>query len=95
MIDVVSAVMSVALLVWSAVARPAAGGCPEAWYVNGVRPSGAYECLRAPGGDPLYDGAGGYPDRTVDRPGWLVGRVWCGTGAVPILVDERRAGCRR
>lgn len=92
--------LSIALLCCSAVVRPAAARCSEGFYVNGVRPSGVYECRRAPGGDPLYDGLVGYPDRTVDRPGWYRGRIWCGTGAVPIVVlayrdgDARRVGCR-
>lgn len=94
-------VLSVALLCCSAVRRPAAARCPVGWYVNGVRPTGVYECRRAPGGNPLYDGAAGYPDRTVDRPGWYRSRVYCTGGARPIVVlagrerDARVVGCQR
>jgi len=99
LVDVACAMLSVVLLCWSMVTRPAAATCPAGWYVNGVRPSGVYECRRAPGGDPLYDGAGGFPDRSVERPGWYRSRIWCTGGAHPIVVLEdreaRTVGCQR
>lgn len=95
LVDVVCTLLSSVALRWSAVTRPTTAMCPAGWYLNGVRPSGQYECRRAPVGDPLYDGAGGYSDRTVDRPGWLVGQVWCKRGVRPIVVDERTVGCQR
>jgi hypothetical protein len=89
----------VVLLCWSMLMQPAAALCIQGWYLNGVHPDGVYECLRAPGGDPLYDGAGGFPDRTVDRPGWYRGRVYCTGGTHPIVVLEdreaRTVGCQR
>lgn len=95
------ALASIVLLCWAMVTRPTGAVCPEHWYVSNLRPSGLYECRRAPGGDPLYDGAAGYPDRTVDRPGWYIGRIYCTGGSHPIVVlaardgDARVVGCQR
>ncbi len=99
LVDLACAWLSAFLLCCSVVTRPAEARCVASAYVNGVRPTGVYECRRTPGGDPLYDGAAGYPDRTVDRPGWYRGRVWCGRRR-PIVVlaerdaDARAVGCR-
>lgn len=95
LVDLACALASVLLLCCAAATRPRVAWCPPDWYVNGVRPSGLYECRRAPGGEPLYDGAAGYPDRTVDRPGWLVGRIYCTGGSRPVVVTERVVGCQR
>lgn len=99
MIDLACAVLSVALLCCHAVRRPDHTACPLGWMVAAVHRDGVYECRRRPTGDPLYDGAGGYLDRTVDRPGWYLGRVYC-RGGVPIVVlasrdeDARFVVCR-
>lgn len=93
--------LSLAMLCCSAVTRPRAARCADGFYVNGIRPSGVYECRRAPGGNPLYDGAAGYPDRTVDRPGWYRSRIYCTGGSRPIVVlaqrdrDARVVGCTK
>lgn len=93
--------LSIALLCCSMVTRPRTARCGVGMYVNGVRPSGLYECRRVPGGNPLYDGAAGYPNRTVNRPGWCRGRIWCTGGTHPIVVlarrdrDARIVGCQR
>lgn len=100
-VDVACAWLSVFLLCCSMVVRPRSAACPEAFYVNGVRPTGVFECRRRPGGNPLYDGAAGYPDRTVNRPGWYRWRIWCSNGMHPIVVfayrdtDARIVGCQR
>ncbi len=89
--------LTLVMLCCSGLVRPRVARCPVGFYVNGVRPSGVYECRRVPGGNPLYDGAAGYPDRTVDRPGWYRSRIWCTGGSVPIVVLEdreaRTVGC--
>lgn len=101
LVDIGSALLSIALLCCSIVTRPSTAACPMGSYVNGVRPSGVYECRRKPSGNPLYDGAAGYPDRTVDRPGWYRGRIYCTGGSRPIVVlayrdgDARVVGCQR
>lgn len=98
-VDLVCAIATTALLCCSAGVRPKAGRCPPAWYVNGIRPSGTYECLRIPGGDPQYDGAGGWPDRAIDLPGSLRSRIYCTGGSHPIVVtsdrEGRAVGCQR
>lgn len=93
--DVVSLLATIALLCISMVMRPTHARCPIGWYVNGVRPSGGFQCLRAPTGDPDYDGTWGHPDRTIDHPGDLRGRIYCTGGATPIVVDDRAVGCMR
>lgn len=99
LVDVACALLSIVLLCCSMVTRPATARCMAGFYVDGVQPDGVYECRRAPGGDPLYDGAGGFPDRTVDRPGWYRSRVYCTGGMHPIVVLEdreaRTVGCQR
>lgn len=101
LVDLACALLSLALLICTAAIRPTSARCPPGWYVNGVRPTGIYECRRVPGGDPLYDGAAGYPDRTVDSPGWYWARIYCTGGAQPIVVlarherDARFVACRR
>jgi hypothetical protein len=98
-IDLAGALASVVLLCCSMVARPAAARCGPGFYVNGICPTGVFECRRVPGGDPLYDGAGGFPDRSIDRPGWYRSRVYCTGGAHPIVVlgdrEARTVGCQR
>jgi hypothetical protein len=99
--ELACALLSAAMQLCSAATRPAEAHCPPGSYVNGVTPIGVYECRRAPGGDPLYDGAGGYPDRAVDRPGWYQARIYCPRGQHPIVVlarhdsDARFVACER
>ena len=90
--ELACAAATVAILCRGAVTRPRRARCPLGWYVEGIRPSGSFDCRRRPGGDPLYDGAGGYPDRAVDRPGAIGGRIYC-AGDRPIVVDARTVGC--
>lgn len=97
--DLASAIATVALLCCSTVARPKHARCARTWYVNGVRPSGVFECRPAAGGDPRFDGVFGTPDRARDRPGWLRSRIHCtnGTHAIVVLGDRenRTVGCQR
>lgn len=101
LIDLGCALLTVVLLCWCMAVQPQRAVCPGGWYVNGIRPTGVYECRRAPGGDPRLDGAGGAPDGTIDRPGWYRGRIWCTGGARPIVVlaradsEARTVGCSR
>lgn len=98
--DLLGAIVTLALLCYATTCRPDHASCWPGWYVNGIRPSGVYECRRVPGGDQLYDGAGGYPDRTVDRPGWYRGEIVCTGGRYPVVVlarheaDARVVGCQ-
>ncbi len=98
--DLLGAIVTLALLCYATTCRPDHAVCWPGWYVSGIRPSGVYGCRRAPGGDPLFDGAGGFPDRTVDRPGEYHGRIICTGGRRPIVVlayreaDARIVGCQ-
>jgi hypothetical protein len=51
--DLVCAIATVVALCCAAVTRPQHARCPpgQGWYVNGIRPSGRFECRRvdAPG----------------------------------------------
>jgi len=71
------------------------GGCPSTMFVNGIRPSGFYQCLTKPGGNPADDGTFGHPDRSYDRDGELYGHIWCSGGSHPIVVDDHTVGCTR
>lgn len=68
------------------------GTCPPGWSVNGVRPTGAYECL-----GPLHPPGCGEPDETSPpcvRPAVKAGRIYCTNGTRPIVVDHRTVGCQ-
>lgn len=93
--EVACAIATILVLCWSTATRPRGARCPQGWYVDGIRPTGRFDCARTPGGDIMYDGAGGYPDRAVDLPGRLGGRLYCTGGSHPIVVNERTVGCQR
>lgn len=99
MIEVGCAIASIVVLCCAMVTRPSAARCPPAWHLNGVRPSGAFTCLRVPGGDPALDGAFGTRDGAVDLPGELRGRIYCTGGSHPIIIltdrESRTVGCQR
>jgi hypothetical protein len=96
MVNALCLALSLAALTCAAARRPHRATCAPEFYANGIRPSGVYTCRRIPGGDPAFDGAGGAPDRTIDRPGWYVGRVYCTGGEHPVLyADGRSYGCQR
>lgn len=72
--DVLAALASIFLLCWSCALRPTRARCPDAWWVNGVRPSGVWGCRPADGRDleiqsRVYCTGGSIPivvdDRTV------------------------------
>lgn len=46
-------------------------------------------------GDPLYDGAGGFPERGRQSDALIEGQIYCTGGARPIVVDDRTVGCQR
>jgi hypothetical protein len=100
-VDIACAIASVILLCYSMAVEPDHAECWPGWYVANLRPSGVYTCMRVPCGDPLYDGAGGFPDRTVDLSGEIRGRIYCTGGSHPIVVlarrdaDARVVGCTR
>lgn len=68
----------------------ALGICPHGWWVNGVRPTGAYECRRSPVRDSACrtECADGTPQDA------LYGQVRCRNGQVAVVIDYRRVACR-
>jgi hypothetical protein len=95
LIEALCSLATAALLLAAMVVEPTRARCPAGWYVNGVKPTGRFECLRVPGGNPLYDGAGGWPNRAIDYPGSLRGRIYCTGGTHPVVVNYRVVGCQR
>lgn len=97
MINLGCLLLSLAALTCAVATRPQRADCGPGMYSNGIRPSGPsqgiYQCRRVPGGDPAFDGAGGAPDRTVDLPGWRVGRIYCQPGAARAHDDGKTFGC--
>ena len=84
---------SVALGWWL---RPRQARCPVGHDLRtGIRTSGEFECWRSPPGNSLYDGAGGFPERSPQSKAILSGRIYCTGGGQPIVVNERTVGCQR
>lgn len=98
-IDILGPVVSIALIAIACVMHPVRhitrAQCPPTMFVNGIRPSGFFQCLPKPGGDPDDDGIIGHPDLAADPDGELYGRLWCTGGSHPIIVDSRTVGCQR
>lgn len=66
--------------------------CPPGWSNNGIRPTGAYECL-----GPLSPPGCGEPDDISPpciKPAIKTGRIYCTSGTRPIVVDARTVGCQ-
>ena len=82
-----------ALMVWCCIARPVAWRAPAGWYVNGVRPDGAFEARPVLGrpGDDLRD-AVERRDIADDRA--LYGRLYCTGGSTP-RQDGTEVWCQR
>jgi len=94
--------MSLAVLVTLAIAtvsmcvRPSRARCPIGYDLRtGVQRSGAFVCWPSPTGNPMYDGAGGYPERSVQSNATIGRAIYCTGGARPIVVDYRTVGCQR
>ena len=86
------------IIVWATLGMcskplPSRATCDRGWYVDGIRPSGRYDCRRAPIGDDVRLPSGLVEDRSVQSPGVLDGRIFCTTGQ-PRVVDERTVECR-
>lgn len=91
-----AAVVSLLITLSAPCTRPVRARCPDGHDLRtGIRRSGAFECWPVPGGDPLYDGAGGFPERSTQSTAILRGQIYCTGGAHPIVVDFRTVGCQR
>lgn len=74
--------LGVACLIAASFVRPQRARCPDRLFVNGIRPSGSFSCLRA-----LDVEGDGPPDASVQ--GW----IYC-VGTIPVVVNERAVACR-
>lgn len=99
LIEYLCTMASLLVICAAMVCHPQRARCPVSWYVNGIRPSGRFECLRVPGGDPEYDGTWGRPNRSIDYPGSIEGQLHCTNGMHPIVVlhdrTARAVACAR
>ena len=83
---------SLLLRAYTAVARPSSLTCPPGTYANGVRPSGATQCVLAPSGTGSEECvAGGACGPWPPQPALDV-RVWC-SGVEQPRTDGRRVWC--
>ena len=91
-----SIVRAVAALppVLGALLAPAIARCPPGWYVNGVRPSGIYEC-RPVLGRPERDISDARARLESGDSRAITGRLRCTGGDSPVVIDSRTVGCRR
>jgi hypothetical protein len=92
--SVLCLIITLALLCWTIAAHPSGAQCPPRWYVNGVRPSGAYECRPAVTADPDNDGTWGHRDVTPYDPAVIRGQIYCEAGTRSVVIDERTVACR-
>lgn len=89
------ALVSLWLIIAAAVYGPTSASCPATWHHDGIRPTGSFQCVRGPVGDPDWDGTWMRPERGVVPPGVLRARIYCTNGTEPIVVNERTVGCQR
>lgn len=76
--------------------RPERARCPALHDLRtGVQPSGWFSCWPSPAGDPLYDGIRGFPERSIQSPALITGRIYCTGGMRPVVRDFRTVGCQR
>lgn len=79
---------------WDWIFKPRSVTCPQGWYVNGVRPSGATQCLPSPPpncGEPRPPHDQPCPEAAVEIPR----RVYCEDNEQPLVVDERSVRCAK
>lgn len=93
--DVLALALTVAITVLAFLHHPTRAACPTGWIAQGVDPSGVFCCTPAPVGDPNFDGTFGHPDRSVQPPGVVCGRIYCTGGARPIAIGALTVGCQR
>lgn len=70
----------------AAIMQPRAASCPDRAWMEGIASSGRYRCYVTGGTLEQND-----PPHTLVRSG----RLWCLSDETPMLVDHRRARCRR
>lgn len=98
MLDALSALVLAVVNVMMLAAFPSMARCPEGWALGeGVRRQGdrigEFAChspLPKTCGEP-----GGIYERPCPPGKRLVSRIYCTSGALPIIVDARTVGCQR
>jgi len=88
-------VASLVILALSALWRPDHAQCPAHWWMEGVRPTGAFDCRRVPIGDDTWDAKHGERDHSYQPPGVIYGRIYCRAGMRPSAIDFERVVCVR
>ncbi len=68
--------------------------CRPGWYVNGVRPSGQTECIKAPSGNGSNECIPGGACTFIDNADRYPIAVTCTGGTSPRVITERSVGCR-
>lgn len=81
--EVGAALVTLWLFMWALAAHPTRATCPPHWFVNGIRPNGAYECLRDR--DPESGPSAGHDE--------IDGRISCSPSFMPIVRNERSVAC--
>lgn len=82
--------LGVFIVLVCAVLQPTRVRCPHGWWVNGVRPSGAFECRKTPRSIVTPSAA---EVHEIDSDWMIAGDLYCGE-QLPIVVDERTVGCQ-
>lgn len=82
--------VTMVVLLAAALVQPHRARCPAGWWIDGVRPSGAFACRAAPVRD--TGARTEVDDGTPDAE--LGGQLYCSGGTQPIVVDERTVGCQ-
>lgn len=92
---ILRALLSTALLAYACITRPSRARCPVGWYVgNGVRPSGVFECVESPPRGEYDCSADRVCPQPVSDAAEVEGRVYCTSGHVPVVVNERVVSCQ-
>lgn len=83
------------VLLWLAgqLARPDRAECRTGFYVNGIRPTGITECIRAPAGNGARECVPGAPCTFADDAPRYRLQLWCAAGTEPRVVDARHVRC--
>ncbi|HEY1814878.1 MAG TPA: hypothetical protein VGG74_21170 [Kofleriaceae bacterium] len=93
--DWLVSILGILVIAVTLLCRPHHARCPAGWWLDGVRPSGRYDCRRVPIGDDRRDADGIVRDHSYEPPGEIDGEIYCTGGSKPIVVDERTVGCQR
>lgn len=92
MTDVGCAAISILVMLIAFVMHPHRAKCPRGFWMNGVRPTGEFQCRRTPVGDDIRMPNGHVVDHSIQPPGVLDGRIFC-AGGDPRVIDDTTVAC--